>query len=92
MLFAAIENAGSTKAADIVQSLEKLRQMEGAWPVYFRSWDHQMIRRTLILSPRKDITDPLDPLEVKASVPAAPDGLEALYGTKDEIGCALGEI
>jgi hypothetical protein len=44
------------------------------------------------MSVRKEITDPLDPLEVKASVPSSPDGLEALYGTKEEIGCTMGEV
>ena len=92
MLLAGIEQAGSVKAGDIVQALEKIRKMEGTSPFYYRSWDHQMIRRTLIMSVRKEITDPLDPLEVKASVSSSPDGLEALYGSKEEIGCIMGEV
>jgi branched-chain amino acid transport system substrate-binding protein len=45
MLFAAIDQAGSTKAGDIVQSLEKLKKSENRTPIYYRPWDHQMIRR-----------------------------------------------
>ena len=92
MLIAAIDQAGSVQAADIVRSLEKLRKSEGNTPIYYRAWDHQMIRRTLVMSVRSKITDPLDVLEVTASVPSSPDGLEPLYGTPEEIGCTLGDV
>lgn len=92
MLLAGIEQAGSTQGADIVRALETLRKSEGNSPIYYRAWDHQMVRRTLIMGVRSQVTDPLDVLEVKASVPGTPDGLEPLYGTQEEIGCTIGEV
>jgi branched-chain amino acid transport system substrate-binding protein len=91
MLLAGIEKAGSTQGPEIVHALESLRIMEGNSPIYYRAWDHQMIRRTLVMGVRANITDPLDVLEVKQSVPSSPEGLEPLYGTQEEVGCTLGD-
>lgn len=92
MLLSGIEAAGSTGAADIVKALEKLRVPDGATEIYYRSWDHQLIRRSVILAPRQTITDPYDAMAVRANAPENAGELEALYGTPQEIGCKMGEV
>ena len=92
LLLAGIEKAGSTNAEAIVHGLEGARLEEGAFPVYFREWDHQLMHRVLVLKVRPAFTDPWDALEVVKSVPETAAGLDALYGVRADTACALGEL
>ena len=92
LLLAGIEKAGSTNAEAIVHGLEGARLEEGAFPVYFREWDHQLMHRVLVLKVRPAFTDPWDALEVVKSVPETAAELDALYGVRADTACALGEF
>lgn len=92
MLLAAIEQAKTTDAKAIVQALETMRIPNGSSPTYFRAWDHQLIHPLLVVRghPPKG-ADKWDMLETLRKVPANMADLEKVYGTKEEIGCAMGE-
>lgn len=92
MLIAAIGTANSTEPGHVVKALETVRRSDGDMPLYFRPWDHQLIRRSLLMSPKANVTDPKDALEVLKHVPATAGELEAFYGTPAEVGCSMGEI
>lgn len=92
LLLAGIEKAGSTEAAAIVRGLEGARIEDGASPVFFREWDHQLMHRVLVLKVRDQVQDPWKALEVVRSVPDAAGGLDALYGARGDSACSLGDI
>lgn len=92
LLLAGIEKAGGTGADAIVRGLEGARVGEGEFPVHFREWDHQLMHRVVVLKVKSQFTDPWDALEVAKNIPDAPGGLEALYGTRQETACAIGEL
>lgn len=92
MLLAAANEVQSTKPADIVKGLETVKVKENDTSVYFREWDHQLIRPTLILGTRTVISDPLDPVEIVSRIPSSAAGMEDLFGNKGSIGCSMGEL
>lgn len=89
MLIAAIEQARNVKGGDIAGALETVRIDDGGTPAYYRQWDHQMLRKTLVLKVKDKITDPWDWLDVVATAPGNSAQLDALYGTPQEIGCRM---
>ena len=89
MLLAAIEKEKSVEPAAIVRGLESVR-VSGV-PGYFRAWDHQFIT-PLVMSQVKDkISDKYDMLNVVGK-PMSPAEVEAMFGTKQEIGCTMGSV
>ena len=92
LLMAGIEKAGSTNPEAIVRGIEGTRLDEGAFPVSFREWDHQLMHRVLVLKVRPSFTDPWDALEVVRSAPGSAAGLDELYGLRADSACTLGEI
>jgi branched-chain amino acid transport system substrate-binding protein len=60
-------------------------------PGYFREWDHQFINRLVMSQVRETVTDKYDPVRIVGK-PMSRIELEALYGTKEEIGCTLGSV
>jgi branched-chain amino acid transport system substrate-binding protein len=88
-LLAGIEKANSVKGIDIVHGLETARIKDGAVPAYFRAWDHQMLRRCMVFKVKDKITDKWDWLDYVSQEPKTPEGLDALFGTQDEIGCKM---
>lgn len=88
-LLAGIEQAKSLNAANIVGGLEAMRIADGAVPAYFRSWDHQMLRRCMVFKVKDKITDKWDWLDQIAQEPKVPGELDRLYGTQTEVGCKM---
>jgi len=89
MLIAGIEEARNVKGGDIAAALESVRIDDGGTPAYYRKWDHQMLRKTLVLKVKDKITDQWDWLDVVATAPNDASQLDALYGTQQEIGCRM---
>lgn len=89
IILAALAQAKSTDPMALVGSLEKLRLMDGAFPVSFREWDHQLTRRIIVAEAHQNPSDRYRILNIKAAEPAAPTGLDALYGSRAEIGCNM---
>jgi branched-chain amino acid transport system substrate-binding protein len=87
-----IEEAKSVENAAIVTALEKWSREDNGIKVYYRSWDHQMIRPIVIVRAKKTITDSHDFFDIISRYPERQDQLENLYGTKAEIGCTIGDL
>jgi branched-chain amino acid transport system substrate-binding protein len=87
--FAAINQAKSFKAADIVRALETVKIPDGTTQVTYRPWDHQMLRPLTVFKVKDKITDKYDWLDAVASEPKNAADLDAMFGTKAEIGCKM---
>lgn len=89
-LLAGIEEGKTLEPAAIVRGLETARIVEGGIPAHFRDWDHQMLRKSLLLKVKDTLSDPWDWLDVLKVTPERAEDLEPLFGTRDEIGCSMG--
>jgi len=92
MLLGGIEAAKSTEPAKIVTALESFQVRDMAIPARFRTWDHQLLHRWLVVGVKDKVTDPRDFFDILESVPKTADGLDALYGAQADIGCTLGDL
>jgi len=88
-LLEGIKQAKSTSGSDIAASLETVKIDDGPTPAYFRSWDHQLMRRWTVFKVKDRITDKWDWLDQVSVVPQNPAEVEKLYGTRQEIGCSM---
>jgi branched-chain amino acid transport system substrate-binding protein len=89
LALAAIEQAKSTDANKLVESLESLKFKVGSSTVSFRDWDHQLIRRPVMGSAQTNPSDQWDTLKMKTQTDASAAELERWFGSKEEIGCAM---
>jgi branched-chain amino acid transport system substrate-binding protein len=88
-LLESIEAAKSTDSQAIVTALEKWKNTEGAFPFYFREWDHQLVKPAVIVKVKDNITDKWDFMDfLKYTSDTAAD-TEKSFGTKEEIGCNM---
>ncbi len=92
-ILTAIQKTGSTDSKKLVQFLES-HKFEGYkdMPIYFRSWDHQLVQPVLVTKVKDKITDKYDYFDVITQLPQAAKDLESFYGTKEEVGCKLGPL
>ncbi|WP_440640917.1 ABC transporter substrate-binding protein [Bradyrhizobium sp. PUT101] len=88
-VLAAIEQAKSTDSNKLVESLESLKFKVGSSTASFREWDHQLINRPVMGTAQANPADQWDTLKMKAQAEASAGELEKLFGSKDEIGCAM---
>lgn len=91
-LLMGMEQGKALDAASIIHGLETARFEDGAIPAYYRPWDHQMLRRSLVLKVKDKITDKWDWLDVLKVTPERAADLETLFGTKDEVGCSMAAL
>ncbi len=92
LLLAAIQQAGAVTSEAIVRGLETVRLQDGDYPLYFRPWDHQLMRRFLVVRVKNQVTDPWDALEIARQMPENAAGLDALYGAQAQSECRIGEL
>jgi len=92
-ILTAIKEARSTESPKLVRFLEE-HKFEGYKdkPIYYRSWDHQLVQPTLVARVKPKITDKYDYFDIIAEFPQGGMTLEEFYGSKEEIGCKLGEL
>ncbi|MFT3663420.1 ABC transporter substrate-binding protein [Piscinibacter sp.] len=88
-LLESINAAKSTQPKAIVESLEKWKNAEGAFPFYFREWDHQLVRPAVIVKVKSKVADKWDYFDVLKDTSASAAETEAAFGSKAEIGCAM---
>jgi branched-chain amino acid transport system substrate-binding protein len=88
-LLRAIEGANSTESDKLVQALEGQRFKDGNQEVYFRDWDHQLIRRPVVGTAQANVTDKWDTLKVRAQSAADAADLGRLFGARDDVGCNM---
>ena len=92
-ILTAIKATGSTDSAKLIAFLEQ-HKFEGykEMPIYFRSWDHQLIQPTLVVRIKTKIDNKYDYFDVVEQVPKDAGKLEEYYGSKEEVGCKIGEL
>jgi branched-chain amino acid transport system substrate-binding protein len=92
-ILTAIKETGSTDSAKLIAFLEQ-HKFEGykEMPIYFRSWDHQLIQPTLVVKIKTKIDNKYDYFDVVEQVPKDAGKLEEYYGSKEEVGCKMGEL
>jgi len=83
-------NAGkSTDPKTIVTQLENWKDTDGPLPVYYRKWDHQFIRPSVVVKVKPHITDKYDYFDVLTETSDTAAETEKQFGTKQEIGCNM---
>lgn len=93
-ILTAIQKTGSTDSKKLVAFLEE-HKFEGYkdMPIYFRSWDHQLVQPVLVAQVKPKITDKFDYFDILAEFPkGGAKELDSFYGTKQEVGCNLGPL
>ncbi|GAB3684156.1 ABC transporter substrate-binding protein [Salinisphaera aquimarina] len=90
-LLTALKQAKSTDGKDMVAFLEQ-HKFEGykERPIYFRSWDHQLIQPTLVASVKKEIPDKYDYFDIASVQPGASEPLESIFPDQQTSECQLG--
>lgn len=88
MLLSGIDKAQSTDSSKLVEALEQMRLQEGDTPLYYRDWDHQLLRRFLFVKVKPKITG-MDYVDVISEAPGKGGDLDAMFGSKQEIGCRM---
>ncbi|MGI4814019.1 MAG: ABC transporter substrate-binding protein [Janthinobacterium lividum] len=88
----AIGAGKSTDAASIVRQLETIKWQDHGFPSYYRSWDHQFVHPLLIVEARAPKTDKWDVVEIRQTLPAAGGDVDALFGSRAEVGCHMDEL
>jgi len=88
-LLDAIDAAKSTDSKAIVQALEQWKDAKGAFPAYYREWDHQLIRPSVIVTIKKNITDKWDFFDVDSHTSKTEEDTLKDFGTKEEVGCNM---
>lgn len=91
-ILTAIKETGSTDSAKLIAFLEQ-HKFAGykEMPIYFRAWDHQLIQPTLVVKVKKNIDHKYDYFDIVAQFPQDASKLDAFYGSKEDIGCKLGD-
>jgi branched-chain amino acid transport system substrate-binding protein len=85
-LLESIEIAKSTEPAKIAEALTKWRPSDGG---RFREWDHQALRRVLVVKTKPQITDRWDYFDIVANAPKEQADVEKVFGTPEEVGCKM---
>ncbi|RYY67151.1 MAG: ABC transporter substrate-binding protein, partial [Comamonadaceae bacterium] len=92
MVLGALEPAGPTDGKALVGRLEALKVDNGGESLYFRPWDHQLIRPMLVVRGKPPAGgNRYDVLDVVRKVPARSADLDAVFGSKADVGCTMGE-
>ncbi|TFF19133.1 ABC transporter substrate-binding protein [Jiella endophytica] len=87
-----IEAAGSTDPKEVVKQIESWTYDAGEFPYYFRKWDHQLIRPSVIVQVKDEITDKWDYMNVIGTSTSGKEDTLKAFGTQEEIGCKMGEL
>lgn len=89
-ILTALRETKSTDGIKLVEFLEN-HKFEGykSTPVWFRSWDHQLIQPVLIAEVRKQIPNKYDYFNILGEQPKNASQLDAFFGSKSEVGCAM---
>jgi branched-chain amino acid transport system substrate-binding protein len=88
-LLDSINAAKSTDPKAIVTQLEKWKDTDGSLPVYYRPWDHQLIRPSVVVKVKSKITDKYDYFDVMRDTSTTAADTEKAFGNQQEIGCKM---
>lgn len=87
-----LEKAGSTDPTKLVPAIESWRYESGEFPYYYREWDHQLIRPALIVQVKDQISDKYDFMNVVGWSTDGEEATSTAFGTKEQIGCKMGDL
>ena len=88
-LLESITAANSTDPQAIVTQLEKWKNTDGPLPFYYRAWDHQLVRPSVIVKVKPEITSKYDFFDVVRETSDTAADTEKAFGTREEIGCNM---
>jgi branched-chain amino acid transport system substrate-binding protein len=94
-ILTAIKETKSTDPKKLVQFLESEHKFVGYkdTPIYFRSWDHQLMQPILVVKTKDKITSKYDYFDVLGEFPkGGVEELDSYYGGKEEVGCNMGPL
>jgi branched-chain amino acid transport system substrate-binding protein len=92
-ILTAIQETKSTDSSKLIAFLEQ-HKFEGFkdMPIWFRDFDHQLIQPTLVAQVKDKLVDKYNYFDIVAEYPKDPTQLDSFYGSKQEVGCSLGQI
>lgn len=86
-------NAGkSTDPRSIVTQLEQWKNTEGALPFYYRKWDHQLVRPSVVVKVKSKITDKYDYFDVLGATSTTAADTEKAFGDRQQVGCNMAPL
>ena len=91
-LYDAIDAAGSTEPAKIVEALEHWNYKRGDLDVHYRPFDHQMVNRLLVAGIKPKITDKWDYFDIKEEAPKTKADIDAAFGSEAQSACKMGSL
>lgn len=91
-ILTALRETKSTDGEKLVEFLEN-HKFDGYkdMPIWFRSWDHQLIQPILIAKVRQHIPDKYNYFEILGEEPKSEKDLDAYFGSEAEVGCKLSQ-
>lgn len=89
-ILTALKETSSTDSMDLIKFLES-HKFEGykQRPIYFRSWNHQLIQPILVAKVKPKITDQYDYFDIVDVAPGSGKPLESIYASKEVSQCSL---
>ena len=94
-ILTAIQETKSTDPKKLVEFLEGEHKFVGYkdTPIYFRSWDHQLMQPILVVKTKDKITSKYDYFDILGEFPqGGVNALDSYYGSKQEVGCTMGPL
>lgn len=88
-LLESINAAKSTDSKAIVTQLEKWKDTAGPFPFYYREWDHQLVRPSVVVKVKSKITDKYDFFDVATDTSNSAAETEKAFGDRQEVGCNM---
>lgn len=88
-LLDSIEAAKSTDSKAIVTAMRNWKDTMGQFPAYYRDWDNQLIRPSVIVGIKEKITDKWDYFNVLQYTTNTMESTLKDFGTKEEVGCKM---
>lgn len=88
-LLESINAAKATDSKSIVTQLEKWKNTDGAFPFYFRDWDHQLVRPSVVVRVKSKITDKYDFFDVVRDTSNSAADTEKAFGDRQQVGCNM---
>jgi len=88
-LLESIDAAKSTDSTAIVTALENWKNTDGPLPFYFRSWDHQLVRPSVVVKVKSKIADKYDYFDVVKDTSSTAADTEKAFGDRQTVGCSM---
>lgn len=88
-LLDSVETAKATEPGAIVNALENWGVQRGGVKAGYRSFDHQMVNRLLVVGIKPKITDKWDYFDILAETPSNDAEIEKVFGAQAQSACKM---